>query len=290
MIYSAALPHTSTRGGLTYGWAYIEGHIALAPLPARGATETETDGASEGYGSTAVSAPEPCLHRALWATRFPRCADNAHTWHAVREAWEPASDSRVKTQTTQDDPKGGWCPLRASEPARLSGRLPVASGRSSQRQMSWQCIVHCIGIWPTPFGRNRIHRPIHVHHETAPALAQSASSTPCGSRRWLPAHAQGPNQAPRPTPPCVPTSPPSPPSRAAVAPEHGGPGPWPTASSIASPSLPSSLLFSFPFPASPERPDHLSANGFRDGVVKKEFAGLLPFRHAPRRLTWNNHE
>ncbi|KAL6701123.1 hypothetical protein J3F84DRAFT_360262 [Trichoderma pleuroticola] len=25
--------------------------------------------------------------------------------------------------------------------------------------------------------------------------------------RWMPAHAQGPNQAPRPTPPCVPTAP-----------------------------------------------------------------------------------
>ncbi|KAL7917659.1 hypothetical protein ACQKWADRAFT_306282 [Trichoderma austrokoningii] len=62
--------------------------------------------------------------------------------------------------------------------------------------VSWQCIVHCIGMASAT-------RPIPVHHETAPASAQSASSTPCGSREGVPAHAQGPNQASRPTPPCV---------------------------------------------------------------------------------------
>lgn len=68
--------------------------------------------------------------------------------------------------------------------------------------MSWQCIVHCIGM-ASGTRRNRIHRPIPVHHETAPGAAQSASSTHCGSRVGVPAHAQRPNQAPRPTPPCI---------------------------------------------------------------------------------------
>ncbi|TFB04345.1 hypothetical protein CCMA1212_004158 [Trichoderma ghanense] len=84
----------------------------------------------------------------------------------VREGTRPGKTTRVPA----------WC-VRvrrgASEPARLSGRLPVASGRRLD-----ELAVHCIGICSTPSGRNRIHRPIHVHHETAPGLAQSASSTP----------------------------------------------------------------------------------------------------------------
>lgn len=119
------------------------------------------------------------------------------TWHAaVCTGWRQGSQVTQKhrfpsRQGLKDPEKGPRKEPERVVPAWWLLRLPVAGG-----QMSWQCIVHCIGMASGT-------RPIPVHHETAPASAQSASSTPCGSREGVPAHAQGPNQARRPTPPCV---------------------------------------------------------------------------------------
>ncbi|KAL7945318.1 hypothetical protein V8C42DRAFT_322789 [Trichoderma barbatum] len=141
----------------------------------------------------------PARSRSRSCSRLPRCAAlhrHTHTYmiHGMQPYGKRGSQTVRASDSTRPGKRRGW-------PPGARGCL-VASGR---RQMSWQCIA--LASAQPPSGRNRIHRPIHVHHETAPGVAQSASSTPCGSRRWMPAHAQGSNQAPRPTPPCVPTAP-----------------------------------------------------------------------------------
>lgn len=69
-------------------------------------------------------------------------------------------------------------------------------------ELAVHCALHWHGIWDaiasTGQSLSTTKRP-----QPLPGAAQSASSTHCGSREGVPAHAQGPNQAPRPTPPCV---------------------------------------------------------------------------------------
>jgi hypothetical protein len=76
------------------------------------------------------------LHASRFALRFPRCTDTRI--HSMQPYGSQVTQEsrRKKTQ------KRGWCPLRASEPARLSGRLPVASGRRAD-----ELAVHCALHW-----------------------------------------------------------------------------------------------------------------------------------------------
>ncbi|KAL6805352.1 hypothetical protein J3E68DRAFT_388236 [Trichoderma sp. SZMC 28012] len=178
--------------------------------------------------------------------------------------------------------KRGSQTVRASDSKSDEGARGclVASGR--EQQMSWQCIALASCLNPIRTQSHPPANPCPPRNGPRPSQASPNLRRPrhAAATRWMPAHAQGPNQAPRPTPPCVPTAPlclpavqhPASSQQApAVAPSMSV---QPTASGLASPSarslpLPCSLalllcssrrLSPFLLPGPPERPDRSRTN------------------------------